>query len=80
MNDSIYYEDSNCKVVSSDSIHQPDRAMRFTIYAASGGRVVEFQKYNPSTDRTINGLYIITSDQNFGQEIDKIITMEALKS
>jgi len=28
----------------------------------------------------MEGLYIITPDQDFGREIDKIITMEALKA
>jgi hypothetical protein len=64
----------------SPSIDQPDRAIHFTIYSASGGRIVETRQYNRKTDRSVSGLYIITSDQNFGAEIDKIITMEALKS
>jgi hypothetical protein len=62
------------------SIDQPDRAIQFTVYSASGGRVVETRQYNRKTDRSVTGLYIITSEQNFGAEIDKIITMEALKS
>lgn len=60
-------------------IEQPERAIRFTVYSANGGRVVETNRYDRKTDRTNNGLYIITSDQDFGKEIDKIITLEALK-
>lgn len=63
----------------SPSIDQPDRAIQFTVYNASGGRVIETRRYNTKTDRATSGLYVITSDQNFGNEIDKIITMEALK-
>jgi len=63
----------------SPSIDQPDRAIQFTVYNANGGRVIETRRYNTKTDRNTNGLYVITSDQNFGNEIDKIITMEALK-
>jgi hypothetical protein len=63
----------------SPSIDQPERAIQFTIYNASGGRVVETRRYDRKTDRSTNGLYVITSDQEFGKEIDKIITMEALK-
>jgi len=61
------------------SIEQPDRALHFTVYVANGGRVVETRRYDKKTDRSSNGLYVITSDQDFGHEIDKIITMEALK-
>jgi hypothetical protein len=62
------------------SIDQPDRAIQFTVYNANGGRVVETRRYDKKSDRNSNGLYIITSEQDFGKEIDKIITMEHLKS
>jgi hypothetical protein len=61
------------------SIDQPERAIRFTVYSANGGRVIETQRYDRQKDRNNNGLYIITSDQDFGRELDKIITMEHLK-
>ena len=62
------------------SIDQPERALHFTVYIANGGRVVETRKYDRIKDRHHNGLYIINNDQDFGREIDKIITMESLKS
>lgn len=65
--------------IISPSIDQPDRAIQFTVYNASGGRVVETRKYDRQKDRNIHGLYVITSDQEFGKELDKIITMESLK-
>jgi hypothetical protein len=61
------------------SIDQPERAIHFTVYNANGGRVVETRRYDKKTDRSSTGLYVITSDVDFGKEIDKIITMEALK-
>ena len=62
------------------SIDQPERALHFTVYVANGGRVVETRRYDKKTDRSSNGLYVITNDADFGKEIDKIITMETLKS
>lgn len=64
-----------------------NKCIRFTVYPASGGRVVEIQKrINSNSNRAIHvnddnqtSLYIITHEQDFGREIDKIITMEALK-
>lgn len=66
--------------VGSPSIDQPERAIQFTVYNATGGRVVETRRYDRHKDRSQNGLYIITNEQDFGKEIDKIITMETLKS
>lgn len=66
--------------VGSPSIDQPERAIQFTVYNATGGRVVETRRYDRHKDRSQTGLYIITSEQDFGKEIDKIITMETLKS
>lgn len=60
-------------------IDQPERAIQFTVYNASGGRVVETRRYDRQKDRNTNGLYIITNSQDFGHEIDKIITMELLR-
>lgn len=65
--------------IGPPNIDQPDRALQFTVYTANGGRIVETRKYDRKTDRNSNGLYIITNEQDFGREIDKIITMEALK-
>jgi hypothetical protein len=61
------------------SIDQPERAIQFTVYNANGGRVVETRRYDKKTDRNTNGLYVINNDADFGKEIDKIITMEALR-
>ena len=67
------------RIDNSPSIDQPERAIQFTVYNASGGRVVETRRYDKRTDRHTTGLYVITSDTDFGREIDKIITMESLK-
>ena len=63
----------------TSSIDQPERALHFTVYVANGGRVVETRRYDKKTDRNTNGLYVINNDADFGKEIDKIITMEALR-
>lgn len=57
-----------------------DKAIQLTIFHATGGRVVETKKYDPINGHTISRLYIVTSEQDFGQEIDKILTVECLRS
>jgi hypothetical protein len=57
-----------------------ERSIKFEIHHASGGRVIQTRRYDAQKDRHFENLYIVTSDQDFGHEIDKIITMESLKS
>ena len=54
-------------------------AVRFKMFKASGGTIIETQIYNERIDRHVNGLYVITNDKNLGEEINKILTMESLK-
>jgi len=53
--------------------------MVLKIYRASGGTVVETRKYDRVKDRSHNQLHIITHDQDLGDSIGKIITMESLR-
>jgi hypothetical protein len=56
-----------------------ETTLRFEVHQAAGGRVVQTRRYDERKDRNIENLYVITPDQDFGREIDKIITMEALR-
>ena len=53
--------------------------MNFTLYSASGGYIMEYNTYNHTTDTRYNALHIIPSDQELGQGIAHIITLEMLK-
>lgn len=56
-----------------------DKGIRFQVYKANGGMVVETSMYDRHKDRHHNSLHIITDEQDLGKEIAKIITMESLK-
>ena len=74
-------ERDNAISIDEDSVQiSRETSVRFEIHQAAGGRVVQTRRYDRQKDRHAEGLYIITPDQDFGREIDKIITMEALKS
>lgn len=60
-----------------DSLDSP--AVRFKMFRASGGTIIETSIYDDHKDRHINGLYVLTNDKNIGEEIGKILTMESLK-
>lgn len=64
---------------SIDIVNHTDRAIRFTLYSANGGKIIETRKYDSVKDREITGLYVINSDAELGEEIGKIITMERLR-
>ena len=53
--------------------------MRFQLYRASGGYVVETRIYDHRNDRNDTKMYVITEEQDVGHEIGKIITMESLR-
>jgi len=53
--------------------------LNFKVYSAVGGKVVEFRRYDRHKDRNDTTTYIITNDQDFGERISKIATMEKLK-
>ncbi len=56
-----------------------DKGIRFQVHKANGGFVIETAIYDRHKDRHLNSLHIITDDQDLGEQIGKIITMEALK-
>ena len=54
--------------------------MRFQLYKANGGYVIETTRIDRMKDRAFHQIYIITNDADIGAEIGKIITMEQLRS
>ena len=65
-------------ITSGRRMDQPN-GMNFTIHSANGGYVMEYTKYDPRTDERNSALHIITSDQDLGQGIAHIITLEMLR-
>jgi hypothetical protein len=57
-----------------------DPTLNFKVYSAVGGKVVEFSRYDRRSDRNDHTTYIITNEQDFGERIAKIATMENLKA
>ena len=53
--------------------------LRLNIYFASGGTIVESCMFDRKTDHTQSSLHIVGSDENLGESIAHIITLELLK-
>jgi hypothetical protein len=53
--------------------------LNFKVYSAVGGKIVEFSRYDPKTDKHDRQMYIIGRDEDFGEKIAKISTLEVLR-
>lgn len=53
--------------------------MNIKVWAATGGHIVEFRKYDQYKDRNESKMYIIPTEQNFSESLTKIITMEMMR-
>jgi len=78
MNDPDEYYPGSINIDESSSPIDSN-GFRLQVYKANGGVVVETKTYDRRKDENRNSLYVITEDQDLGEEIGKIITMENLK-
>jgi hypothetical protein len=53
--------------------------LQFKVYSAVGGKIVEFHRYDPKSDRTDRQIYIVGKEEDFGEKIAKISTLEILR-
>lgn len=63
----------------SQSLSSDNEPLRFTVYNASGGKIVEISHYDSKQDRHSTSLHIITSDEDFGDSLGKIVFVELIK-
>ena len=54
--------------------------IRFEVYRANGGTVIETRRNDRRTGDSVYELHVVSGDQDIGEEIGKIITMESLKA
>ena len=69
---------SGIGLVEGNSIRS-EPVLTFTIYNAIGGKLVEFRYHDRKNDRVSTQMYIIGKDEDFGEKIAKIATLETLK-
>jgi len=58
---------------------EAEEGLNMQLHKAIGGRIVSFNHYDRKTDRSYRKVYIITDEQDFEQELSKIITMESMR-
>ena len=58
-----------------------DPTLSFKIYNTNdGNKIVEFYSYDHKTDRSSSDLYVITSDEDYGQALARIAMLKKLSS
>ena len=65
------------KVRESDELGS--EPITFKMFKGNGGWAIEFRQYDNRNDRMETSLYVINGEEELGNHISRIITMEALK-
>ena len=74
-------EPEKADAICADSeVRLSGTGIRFEVYRANGGTVVETRRHDRRSGDSVYELHVISSDQDIGEQIGKIITLEALKS
>jgi hypothetical protein len=67
-------------IVGARDSHELDgEPIRFNIFRANGGTVVQTHMYDRQKDRSFQQLHIVGHDQDLGESLSKIVTMESLR-
>jgi hypothetical protein len=70
---------NSISTISGRTNVEGEPTLQFKVYSAVGGKVVEFNRYDPKSDRTDRQIYIIGKDEDFGEKIAKISMLESLR-
>lgn len=69
---------SGLKSMNANGLNDRNNGMNFTVFNATGGKVIQFATYDPVRDRHQSNLYVVTDREDLGEEIAMIITRESL--
>ena len=65
------------KITSGRSLRS--NGLDFSMYPANGGYIVEYHSYDRKRDETTHALHVITEEQDLGQRVGEIVTIEMLR-
>ena len=67
---------SNKRVAST---YDDENVINFTLYGANGGKIIEAVRYDSKNDRERVSRYVVREDDELGDVLAKVVTMECLK-
>lgn len=59
--------------------YEDPNIINFTVYSATGGKIVETIKYDSRAGREQVNRYVISEDADFSESLSKIVTMDYLR-
>jgi len=65
--------------ISESAACDKEPVLHFRVFSAIGGRIIEFRHHDQKSDRSKVTTYIINDNDDFGECIKQISTMEMLK-
>ena len=68
------------QISDREEVRISSTGIRFEVYRANGGTVIETRRTDRRSGDNVFELHVISADQDIGEEIGKIITLEALKA
>lgn len=68
------------KISDREEVRLSGSGIRFEVYRANGGTVIETRRNDRRTGDSVYELHVIGENQDVGQAIGQIITLEALKA
>jgi hypothetical protein len=72
--------EEDLQISDREEIRISATGIRFEVYRANGGTVIETRRNDRRTGDSLFELHVVAGDQDIGEEIGKIITMESLKA
>lgn len=66
--------------VGRDNRYLETNHIRIDIYRGEGGLAVETLVYNKKRDENVIGFHIVHDDEQLGEKLSKIITVESIKA
>ena len=63
---------------SPNDIGEDNHGMHFTVFGATGGKIIQIKTFDSRTDSYRSNLHVITDGENLGEELAMIITREQL--
>ena len=61
------------------STYDDENVIRFTLYGATGGKIVEAMSYDKKNDRERVHRYVVSDDDDLANTLAKVVTMENLR-
>lgn len=75
----VPYNHSKTKTISTSEDSKFQGGLSFTLHRANGGYVVSTGYYDITSDRHTQNLHVVGDNEEIGDAISKIITLEGLR-